>query len=156
MTTTPIRRLALGDLVHTRLTTGLASAVIFRGEIPDQPPVLMNGPTPDPSRRVAKHLVWFSGAGDPVIEGDLADANTELDWSFTTICVAGYEADTLDLVDDVHQLLYRWTPVLEDHAFGRVTPPPGFDPGSVRRQDRQGLPPRFELPLLWRLAVTTS
>jgi len=152
---TPIRRKTLGDLVDERLT-GLTGVVIYRGEIPDQPPVLMNGDTPDPSGRVAKHLVWFSGAGNPVVEQDLADFNTELDWSFTTICVAAYEADCMDLVDDTHILLHRWTPAYDAHAFGRVTPPPGFDPGSPRRIDRAGIPPRFELPLSWRVSVTTS
>ena len=152
---TAIRRKVLGDLAHDRLTS-LAGVVIFRGEIPDIPPVIQTPGGPDPSGRVAKHLVFFGGAGDPVIEADVADCNTELAWSFTTICVAGYEADCLDLVDDTFNLLHRWTPVLDDHVFGRVKPPPGFDPGSPRRQDRKGLPPRFELPLLWQLDVTTS
>lgn len=155
MTTTPIRRKALGDLVGQRLTE-LAGVTAFRGEIPDRPPVLMNGPNPDVSGRVAKHIVWFSGAGNPIVEADLADFNTELEWSFTTICVAAYEADCLDLVDDVHELFYRWTPALDDHAFGRVTPPPGFDPGTPRRMDRTGAAPRFELPMLWRVSITTS
>lgn len=154
--TTAIRRKVLGDLAEARLAGVAGSPTIYRGEIPDQPPVLMNGPTPDPSGRVAKHVVLFGGGGNPIVEADVADCNTELDWMFTTICVAGYEADCLDLVDDVSVQLYRWTPALTDHVFGRVAPPPGFDPGSPRRMDRKGLPPRFELPLLWRLYVTTS
>lgn len=155
MSLTPIRRKGLGDLTYDRLDT-LPGVIIYRGEIPDIPPVIQTPSGPDPSGRVAKHVVFFTGAGNPVIEADAAGFNTELAWSFTTICVAGYEPDCLDLVDDVHQLLYRWTPVLADHVFGRVAPPPGFDPGSPRRIDRAGIPSRFELPLLWQLPVTTS
>lgn len=160
MTTVAIRRKVLGDLAHTRLVDLGPTVTVYRGELPDPPPVITTPAGPDPSGRIAKYVVLFAGAGDPVIELDVAEANTELAWSFTTICVAGYEADCLDLVDDVHQLFFRWrpdlTPELAGHVFGRVTPPPGFDPGSVRRIDRPGLPPRFELPLLWRLPVTTS
>lgn len=152
---TQIRRKVLGDLVDARLKL-LSGLTVYRGEIPDRPPVLMNGATPDPSGRVARHVVWFAGAGSPAVEADVADTNVELDWTFTTICVAGYLDDCLHLVDIVHNQLYRWTPVLAGHAFGRVKPPPGFDPGSVRRIDRAGVPPRFELPLLWRLPLTTS
>lgn len=155
MSVVPIRRKVLGDLVDTRLQD-LAGVIIYRGEIPDIPPVIQTPSGPDPSGRVAKHVVFFGGAGDPTVEADVADYNTELAWSFTTICVAGYHDDCLDLVDDTTALLHRWTPLLEDHVFGRVKPPPGFDPGSPRRIDRKGLPPRFELPLLWQLPVTTS
>lgn len=158
MSVTPIRRKVLGDLVDERLRTvpGLSAEAVFRGEIPNQPPTLMDGNVLDPSGRVAKHLVWFAGYGSPIVEADVADANTELDWLFTVICVAGFEDDCIDLVDDVHNKLFRWTPVLEGHAFGRVKAPPGFDPGSVRRVDVKGIPPRFELPLLWRVTATTS
>lgn len=156
MSVVPIRRKVLGDLVDTRLGGVTGAPTIYRGEIPDQPPLIMNGPNPDPSGRVAKHVVWYGGGGNPIVEQDIADVNIELDWSFTTICVAGYHDDCVDLVDDVTLRLHRWIPALNDHVFGRVKPPPGFDPGSPRRIDLKGLPPRFELPLLWRLYVTTS
>lgn len=152
-----ISRKKLADLVEQRLTDGLAGrATVYRGEVPDKPPVIQTGGSDDPSGRVAPYVVLFTGAGNPIIEATLAGCGVEVDWSFQTNCVAGYDADCGRLIDRVHDLLFHWAPVLDGHAFGWIEPPPGFDPGPVRRQDFAGLPPRFFTPLQWRLPTTTS
>lgn len=159
---TPIRRKVLGDLIVTRL--GLLDGVtVYRGEIPDvddagvpQPLRLTTPDGPDPSGRVAPYILFSTGGGNPVIEPSVADCNTELLWSFQTTCVAAYDADAGHLADRVHSQLFRWSPTLLGHVFGAVKPPPGFDPGSVVKDEYPGEPPRFYLPQLWRLPVTTD
>lgn len=154
---TGIRRKILLDLVETRLglLPGVPDVTVFVGEVPDKPPVLTTPAGPDASGRVAPYVALFGFTGNPVIEADVGDCNTELDWPFQVTCAAAYEADCLHLVDRVYDQLYRWTPVLAGHSFGRVKPPPGFDPGPAR-PDTQVKPIRFFVPLQWRLPVTTS
>lgn len=151
-----ISRKQLADQVEQRLRDNLTNASVYRGEVPEKPPVIQTAGAPDPSGRIAPYVVLFTGAGNPRIEASLNGSERELDWSFATNCVAGYDEDCGRLVDRVHDLLYHWEPVIEGHAFGWVEPPPGFDPGPVRQQIFTGLPPRFFLPMQWRLAVTTS
>lgn len=151
-----ISRKQLADLVEKRLRDNLTNATVYRGEVPDKPPVIQTAGKDDPSGRIAPYVVLYTGAGNPTVEADLGRGGVELDWSFQTNCVAGYDADCGRLVDRVTDLLFRWVPQLDGHAFGLIEPPPGFDPGPIRRQDLTGIPPRFFAPLQWRLSITTS
>lgn len=154
-----IRRLLLNQQVHTRLQALPGpgpTPVIFAGEIPNPPPLLKTaGGDPDPSGRVAPYIVHFGGIGSPVVEPDVADSVDELDWPVQLLCVAAYLDDCLDLVDRVHSWLFRWEPVHAGVVLGRLSPPPGYEPGPPRRLD-QVQPVRFEAPLQYRLTATAS
>lgn len=151
-----ISRKQLADLVELRLRNGLTNASVYRGEVPNKPPVIQTAGADDPSGRVAPYVVLFTGAGNPIIEASLDGSGRELDWSCQTNCVAGYDEDCGRVVDRVHDLLFHWSPTIDGHAVGWFEPPPGFDPGPVRPQHFPGLPPRFFLPMQWRLSATTS
>ena len=115
---------------------------------------------PDPLGRVGKYVVLYPGGTLGVgsdEEADAADAHVDRLWTGSLVCSSGWRRDTQALVDDVHDLLYRWVPTIPEHPelrCGRMKPPPGYNPGDMRRND-QVEPPRFWLPLQWRLPITT-
>lgn len=151
-----VARLSLYQAVLTRLQSipGPGPAItIYPGEVPADPALLKNGTATDPARRIAPYAVLFAGAGNPVVQPDLARTADELDWPARLVVAAGYEADLLDAVDRVHAWLFRWTPAIAGIACGQFEPPAGFDP-SIRRFD-QIQPVRFEMPLEYRLVATT-
>lgn len=149
-------RLSLASAVHARLAGSWLK--VYFGEVPDDdpPPVLAKTGTPDPSGRVAAYAVVYPGAGTPNTETDLADSSVDLDWGVQLKITAGFIPDLLDAVDYTHSRLHRWRPTGQGwdfHTDGLV-PPPGFDPG-LPRDTRVVQPPRFWLPLQYRLTATT-
>jgi hypothetical protein len=152
-----IRAKVIGDQIEARLRT-LSGVKYYRGEVDGDPPLLLVGGQPDPGRRVAPYLIQFTGAGSPYVNGerDLADVHVDATAVHQITCVAGYEADCLQLADRVHDLMHRWSPVVEGLAFGRMRPPSGYDPGFPRVNDQlKGRAPRFSVPLQYRLDATT-
>lgn len=156
MTLTSIPRKKLGDLViaHAETLTGVK---VYRGQVDSALPIIQTNGANDPSGRVAPYLVFYLGAGAPSLEEDVADANVDLLWSFQVNCAAGFEQDCARLIDRVDALFYRWSPPrgsIPGLVFGRMKPPPGYDPGPVRLNDAVN-PPRFWLPRQYQLPVTT-
>lgn len=145
-----VSRFTLGGLIEARLD-GLTGISVYRGDVPNPLPVITTPDGPDPSGRVAKYIVLHTGGGDPVIDRKLSDTGDELTWSFQTNVGAGYDADCADAADQVVDRLHLWQPVQAGYQFGLVRPPFGFDPGNIRPQQIPGMPPRFFLPLQWRL-----
>lgn len=151
-----VARLALLQATAARLDAIPSSGpkiTVYRGEVPTSPPLLAVDSTVDPARRVAPYVVLFGGAGNPIVQPDLAETADELDWSARLVVAAGYENDLLDAVDRIHAWLFRWTPAIDGTVCGRFTTPPGFD-AAVRRFD-QVQPIRFEMPLQYHLVATT-
>ena len=152
-----IRRVTTAQQIEARLRT-LTEVTYFRGEVTGDLPLMETAGAPDPSGRVAPYLIQFSGVGTPYVNGerDLADAHEDLTAVHQITCVAGFEDDCLQVADRVHHLMFRWSPTVPGLAFGRMTPPPGYDPGQPRRNDQlRGRPPRYSVPLQYRLDVTT-
>lgn len=164
-----IRRKVLGDQLEARLLLlpGAPVVTLYRGEVsaagrrppvagdPGQPPLLLDAlGNPDPSGRVAPYVVLFDGTGPTDLEPDLAGMNEDLRWTPQTTVVAGFSPDCAQLVDRVCAWIYRWSPSLPGVAAGRLETPPGYDAGPPR-PDRQVSPPRFFVPLQWRLDLTT-
>jgi len=153
---TTISRLTLSDAVVARLGT-LPGVTVYKGEVPDAPPVIEAGGFPDAAGRVAPYVVIYGSAGTPnTSQADLGDAADDLDWGVQVTVAAGYEDDCLHTVDRVHTALYRWAPTGLGAGIvaGGLRPPVGFDPGPARI-DNDVQPPRFWLPLLYRTTVTT-
>lgn len=148
----PSRR-ELARKVHDRLAGGWL--LVYFGEVPDRVPTLERNGVKDPSGRVRSYAVVYPGAGTPDTDTDLGDSADDLDWGVQITVAAGFLDDVLDAADYVHARLHRWRPtgLTGAHTDG-LTPPPGFDPGPVRR-DRDVTPPRFWLPLQYRLTATT-
>lgn len=155
-TAVTIRRKVLGDMLEGHLRTGLVAGPgvpavsVYRGEVPKGEPPLL----PDDSGRIGPYVVLFDGVGTPDIEPDLAGQNVDLRWSSQMIVGAGWQADCSATVDRICDLVYRWSPSIPGLAAGRTEPPPGYDPGPLRRNDSVS-PPRWWTPLQWRLDVTT-
>jgi hypothetical protein len=149
--TSAIRRKVLGDLFEARMKL-LTGVTIYRGEIPTDPPAIPD----DPSGRVAPYVVIFGSAGSPDIDPDLGDENDDLLWTAHLICSAGWEADAQQLIDRIHSHIYRWSPTTTGGvSFGRLRPPPGYDPGPVRCNETVK-PPRFWSPLQYQLPLTAN
>jgi hypothetical protein len=106
------------------------------------------------SSLAAPYYVVHFGAGDPVVEPDLAGCAVELDWDFQVTCAAGVTTDVLALVDRVMAKLFRWTPVVAGFSPGRLTVPPGYKP-SVQL-DRQVTPHRPYVALQFTSIITTA
>lgn len=150
-----VSRLALfqASVIRLQALAGAGPTItVYPGEVPAQPPLLTVDGAPDQSRRVAPYVVVFAGAGNPIVEPDLARTSVELDWPLRMVVAAGFEEDLLDAVDRIHGWFFRWSPVIDGTVCGRFEPPAGYDPG-VRRFD-QVQPIRFELPLEYRLTAT--
>jgi hypothetical protein len=142
-----IRSQLITDAVFARLKT-VVGLNVYRSEVDDQPPQISSD---DP--RVAPYVVLYPFPGNP--GGDLADASVDLDYTCQVTCAAGYSADCEHLVDVVHPLLYTWTPAVAGVVLGYFKPPLGYDPGPVRI-DRTIAPPRFSVPLQFRLIATAN
>jgi hypothetical protein len=143
-----IRSQLITNAVETLLKT-LIGVAYYRGEVPDQPPRL-----PD-SDRVGPYIVLYPFPGKPGPGGDLGGVSDDLDWTGQVTCAAGFETDCEHLVDRVHALLFRATPTVAGIVLGQLVPPPGYDPGPVRI-DRTISPPRFSVPLQYRLTATVN
>ena len=138
-----------------QLLPGLPSVTVYRGEVPDEPPVITTNGQPDSSGRVAPYVVLYVLGGSPNVEPDLGESNDDLATGLQLTVAAGYQEDLLHTVDRVHAHLFRWIPDLGAGVVSdRLRPPTGFDPGPARRDD-QVRPPRFFLPLLYMLTPTT-
>lgn len=150
-----IRRQVLGDELeqHLMALPGVPPVTVYRGEAGD-PPVKQTGGTDDPSRRVAPYVVLFDGTGSIDIEAGLERGGEQLRWTPHVTVAAGFSADCVDAVDRVYAWLCYWSPSLPGVAAGQLEPPPGYDPGPPRRTAGVA-PPRWWVPLQWRLDVTT-
>lgn len=138
----------LTDAVYTRLKL-LSGITWYRSEVVDQPPQL-----PD-SDRVAPYGVLYPFPGKPGPGGDLAGASDDLDYTCQITVAAGFSADCEFTVDRVHSWMFRWTPTISGIVMGWFDLPPGYDPGPVRI-DRTLPPPRFSVPLQYRLTATVN
>jgi hypothetical protein len=144
-----IRSQLITDVVFTRISTLAPSVAVYRSEVVDNPPSL---PGDD---RVGPYVVLYPFPGHPGPGGDLGGTADDLDYTCQVTCAAGYAPDCEHLVDRVHQLLYKWTPSVAGIVLGQLNPPPGYDPGPVRI-DRTISPPRFSVPLQYRLTATAN
>lgn len=143
-----IRSQLITDQIYARLGN-LTGVEVYRSEVDDQPPRLPN------DDRVGPYVVLYPFPGKQGPSGDLALASVDADYGCQVTCAAGYSADCENLVDRTHPLLYGWSPTIDGLAFGRLQPPPGYDPGPVRI-DRTIAPPRFSVPLQYRLIATAN
>lgn len=139
-------RLSLHDQTLTLLRT-LGGVSVYDGEVGSRPPVI-----PDRTGRVRPYVVLYAGTGRRSGDDDLADVVSDAEPTFQTTAVAGYPPDLLYLFDRLVPLLERWAPDLASAVCS--SPRLVTDPGSVRRDD-DTTPPRFYLPLLWRLTLST-
>lgn len=141
---------SITDLVWAR-AQALSGINWYRSEVPDHPPAL-----PD-SDRVAAYAVLYPFPGKPgdPSQGDLAGAGRDIDWGGQITVAAGFSEDCEHAVDLVFGHFYHWAPVIDGVAVGWLTPPVGYDPGPVRI-DRSVLPPRFSVPLQYRLTATAT
>lgn len=145
---TTIRSQLITDQVEIRLQT-LTGVAYYRSEVVDNPPPLSD------SDRVGPYVVLYPFPGKPGPGGDLANASVDLDYGCQVTCVAGYSQDCEYLVDRVHGLLNNWQPTVAGIVLGTFRPPSGYDPGPVR-VDRTITPPRFNVPLQYRLTATAN
>jgi hypothetical protein len=143
-----IRAQSITDAVMTRLQT-LAGITWYRSEVPDTPPRIPN------SDRVAPYGVLYPFPGNPGPGGDLAGLADDLDYTCQITVAAGFSADCEFAVDRTHNYMYRWAPTVSGIVVGQFVPPPGYDPGPVRI-DRTIAPPRFSVPLQYRLTATVN
>lgn len=143
-----IRSQLLTDAVLIRLRT-LTNVAVYRSEVVDVPPLLPG------SDRVGPYIVLYPFPANPGPGGDLAGVSDDLDYTCQVTCAAGFSADCEYLVDRTHTLMYRWTPTVAGIVLGQFIPPPGYDPGPVRI-DRTIAPPRFSVPLQYRLTATVN
>jgi hypothetical protein len=152
---TGISRRLLTNAIFDRLDTLLIGVTIYKGEVPEAPPLIQLPGGPDPSGRVAPYIVLYPSPGRPYDEeADLGDSNVDLDWQFQATVAAGYIDDLNETVASADDLLFRWSPVVAGAVVGRLRPPLGFDPGPTRR-DKDFTPNRFFVPLLYQLTATT-
>lgn len=144
-----IRSKFLTDAVLARLTT-LVGVTVYRSEVDTSPPVL-----PD-SGRVGPYVVVYPFPGKPGQYGqDLGNTGDDLEYTCQLTCAAGFATDCEALVDRVHHLMYVWAPTIAGIVLGTFVPPPGYDPGPVRA-DTTITPPRFSVPLQYRLTATAN
>lgn len=136
------------DAVMARLAT-LSGINWYRSEVEDNPPRLPN------SERVAPYGVVYPFPANPGPGGDLAGLADDLDYTFQVTVAAGFSSDCEFAADRVHNYLYRWAPTVTGIVVGQFVPPPGYDPGPVRI-DRTIAPPRFSVPLQYRLTATVN
>jgi hypothetical protein len=135
-------------LITTAILTRLAGLTVYRGEVPDHPPIL-----PD-SDRTAPYVVLYPFGPKDGPDGNLADTVADIDYTGQLTCVAGFVEDCEFLTSQVDALMNRWVPVVAGVVFGAFRPPPGFDPGPVQR-DPDVRPPRFFVPLQYQTTATT-
>lgn len=153
MTTAQTARQPLLAALATRLEqvntqTPNSLTVYGGGEVPDAPPLAEHC-------RVAPYAVVYGGAGRPDVNPSLEPTPADHLWSAQVTFVAGFEHELLALLDDALPLLQLWSPTVEGLDCGHLRPPAGYDAGNARRDDR-ARPPRFYIPTLWQLHVTTA
>ena len=119
---------------------------IYRGKPPDKLPTI-----DDDDLRVKPHVVIYAGGGGPAEDVDLEGAEVDHNWTCQLSCVAGRESDALQLIEAVQVRFERWQPTITAYSTGRCRQL--NDPGPLRRDDKQGEPPRYWLPLAYGLAV---
>lgn len=150
VTDTVLGRLGTVDPADSTIWHGtgdLAGVTIYDGDVPARVPLL-----DDPSHRVAPYVVLRSSIGNGFdSERGLNDVNVDSQPLYTATCVAGWRADCEQLAATVHGLLFRWAPTLTGHGFGLMRPPAGYQPPIL--PDRDVSPPRFYVPLQYRLPV---
>lgn len=151
MTTAAPTAMPITDQLETLLKT-LDGVTYYRSEVDDHPPTL------DGSNRVAPYVVLYPAPAKPGDPGQqtLAYSGADLDYGCQITCAAGFSVDAEFLADRVRALVEGWSPVLEDTAVGQMRPPVGFDPGFVQRSGPEVTPPRFWVPLQYRLTATTT
>lgn len=138
----------ISDAVDDRLKTLAPSIDVYRGEITTSPPIVPE------TGRIAPYLVYYPFGPVDGPDPNVGDTITDLTYTVQVTCVAGFEADCEFVVDQVSGLMNRWTPTVAGMTFGRFRPPPGYDPGPIQRDDTVK-PPRFFLPLQYRITATT-
>lgn len=141
------RQQLVTDAVDARLASLSPTVDVFRGEVTASPDILPNG-------RVKSYVVYYPFGPSDGPDANVGDTVTDLTYTCQITCVAGFEADCEYLVDQVAGLMNRWTPTVAGLVFGRFRPPPGYDPGPVRRDDTVK-PVRFWVPLQYRITATT-
>lgn len=153
-TTDGISRVTLTHAVDTRLTGITYLSAVYPGEVPDKP-TIAGGNDPDPDGRVAPYAVVYPSPGARSTDArDAADTDRSLDWLVQVTVAAGYRDDLLAALDDVTAALDGWAPVIDGISCNALRAPAGYDPGPVRRDDDVD-PPRFYVPLQYRLTATT-
>lgn len=152
----PISRLALATATMQRLTDTVGHATGYYGEIGQGLPgtTVPAKPPADPDGRVHPYYVLYPSPGTPSGDDDLGDTHEDLDWLIQVTAAAGHLHDLVALIDRIDAALYRWRPVVDGIACTGLKPPPGFDPGTARR-DTDVTPPRMYLPLQYRTLATT-
>lgn len=165
-TADPIARTPVYDAVLERLQT-ITGVSWYDGEVPDDVPLALGADgNPDPSGRVAPYGVLyelydnplaiarsgrFGGTGN-TYEDVLSDDAQQTTITYQVTVVAGWRRDCLALIDQVHPLLYRWTPVIDGLNCGRMQVS-GEQPGPRRDPQTAPLPDRFYAPLAYALTV---
>jgi hypothetical protein len=150
--TNVVDRIPLIDAIKDRLSDQLpVTDPATRGYLSeaDNVPLLGDG------KHAQRYWVLHPWAGNPDVERDLADVNVQLGWGFQITVAAGYARDAFDLMVRVDAALYRWTPVVEGYACGRLHPPTGYDPGPPR-PDKDFTPHRYWVPLQYQTTITRA
>jgi len=173
--TLPIERTAVYYAILARLATApslgidpvLGSPAAYEGEVPDIIALAQGDDgQPDGSGRVAPYLAlydmwdnplqvsrsWRFGGTGASYEGALADNAQETTITYQVTCVAGWMSDCLTLIDEVHPLLFRWSPTVDGLNCGRLQTV-GQQFGPRRDMTLGALPPRFYAPLSYAVTV---
>lgn len=149
-------RTVITAAVKTRLES-LAGLNVFVSEVPNLPPGI-------PGRagragRMAPYAAIFPSAGALDPNPNLAATPCDFTWGAQINFAAGLPADLESTLDAAIPLLNLWSPVIEGLDVGKLRPPAGFYGGqghAATRRDDKFTPPRYWVPTLWRLHVTTA
>jgi hypothetical protein len=138
-----ISRSELTTAALDRLATisGLTTYLI---DVPGTPPRIS-----DEDLRVRHYVVLVPSAGNPTEYRNQADDVLEHDWTFQLKVVAGDEARLIPVLDEVTAKFEGWQP-LNRADVGRCRQISSFD---TALKDKAETPPRFWLPLIYRVAV---
>lgn len=137
----PISRKALLDAVMARLESEVVGVAVYRGMVDGAAATVVGS-----NGRVRRYVTLWPSPGTPGTENDLGDSIVDVDWLIQVTCVAAEVDDTLQTAGDVHQVLFRWAPVITGVVTGGFRVPPGYDPGPIR-VDTDMTPARYYLPL---------
>lgn len=117
------------------------------GQPDDVPPPTVS----DTDRRVKPYVVVYPSPGVAGPDRRLGTLQHGRVFAAQTTLVAGDETALDILVRHVESALHDWRPQLGRADVGRVRPA-GFDPGVSLRDD-DVTPPRFWVPLQWRIPI---
>lgn len=150
--TTPIERRLVNNELEKRLRDNLSGVTVYTTQVPqgEDPPL---APDPNPRKVIAPYVVIHPFAGHRPADQSLTGETRDLVVGWQIDCVAGWTDDVLALYDRVDALLLLWSPVIPGLVCGRLTPPPGFDPGPVQ-SDTVVTPTRSSLPAEYHVTVT--